>query len=280
MELRFVKMEGTGNDFVVIDNRGCGFGGDRLAALARQVCPRRTGVGADGLLVFDDADEADYRMRYLNRDGSTATMCGNGARCLALYARHEAGLCREELCFQSDAGAFRALAPGDPNEDVRLYVDPPRRFERDVALRAAGDETADWGAFHYIWPGVEHVVCFVDDAESAPVERIGRTVRRDPALEPAGANFNFVETLPDGGGLRVRTYEKGVEAETPACGTGALAAACVARLLGVVRAWPVAVEQPGGRLTVGGEVRGGEITELYLEGPARFVFRGEVAIDD
>ncbi len=277
-------MHGAGNDFIVVDNRFFHFSDAELATLARWWCPRRTGIGADGLLALaGPQDEThDYRMRYFNADGSVARMCGNGARCLARFAR-EAGIgAGETLTFASDAGVYRASVPAERGADVRLYVPPPKDFAPDLALERANG--ASWPPAHYVWTGTEHVVCFVDDVDRVPVEERGRAIRRDPALAPAGANANFVEVTAGGNGeadaaLRVRTYEKGVEAETQACGTGALAAAVVARLLGRVEASVVPVRMPGGTLRVGMSVEGDAVTELYLEGPAVKVFRGTVDVD-
>lgn len=275
--IEFVKMEGAGNDFIVLDTRFVHFGDDELARLARTLCPRRTGIGADGLLAFTPAekDAHDYRMRYVNADGSWATMCGNGARCLARFARR-AGIDKPDLTFESDAGVYRASVP-DPDEGpVRLFVPAPRDFRPDITLASADPETP----VHYVWTGTEHAVCLVNGLEAVDVEGRGRAIRHDPALAPAGANANFVEVVDArSGAIRVRTYEKGVEAETRACGTGALAAGVVARLTGAVDGNTLSVEMHGGALTVGIGFDGDRISDLYLEGPARTVFRGTVEVD-
>lgn len=281
--LEFTKMDGAGNDFVVVDNRFYHFSHDELVALARRLCPRRTGIGADGLLAFSAPEDPQhhYRMRYYNADGTVGTMCGNGARCLARFAR-VAGMAAEELLFESDAGVYRALVPQDPEARVRLYVQPPRHFTRDKKL--VGSLANHMGAVHYIWTGVEHVVCFVEDVHATPVETMGRAIRRDEALAPAGANVNFVQVLDHARNgseralLEVRTFEKGVEAETLACGTGAMASAVVARLLGHVEGDAIDVKMPGGTLGVGFHLDGEAVTDLFLEGPAEVVFRGTVEV--
>ncbi|MDX1547999.1 MAG: diaminopimelate epimerase [Rhodothermales bacterium] len=278
--VEFTKMNGAGNDFVVIDNRFYHFTDDELAALARRTCPRRTGIGADGLLAFASprGEGHHFRMRYFNADGSLGTMCGNGARCLVRYARR-AGLGAEPLVFETDAGTYRATAPLDPGTPVRLFVDPPRDWRPDRPLARADGETP--AAIHYLWTGTEHAVCPVPDVASAPVGVWGPAIRHDAALAPQGANVNFVQVEEEGGGgtpavLRVRTFEKGVEDETLACGTGALASAVAARLLGHVRTETVQVRMPGGTLAVGFRLgEGGEaVHDLYLEGPAEVVYRG------
>ena len=277
--LEFTKMVGAGNDFIVIDNRFYHFAHEELVRLAQRWCARRTGVGADGLLAFEEPEEAShhYRMRYLNSDGSVGTMCGNGARCLARYAQ-SAGLSSEELLFESDAGVYRARVSADPDGPVRLYVPAPQRYQPDVQLEGNLANEAGLGPLHYIWPGVEHVVCFVEEVQFAPVEEVGRAVRQDAALAPAGANVNFVQ-VDESGSLQVRTYEKGVEAETMACGTGALASGVVAGLLGKTQGMPVTVQMPGGVLTIGYQREGDALREVYLEGPAASVFRGTLDVD-
>ncbi|WP_420454930.1 diaminopimelate epimerase [Rubrivirga sp.] len=275
----FAKMNGAGNDFVVLDNRFLRFSDDELEALARRVCPRRTGVGADGLLALDDPSAgsgqapdgaADFRMRYRNADGSLGTMCGNGARCLARFAAR-AGLGTDtadgvRLAFDTDGGPYRALVPDRAaSGPVSLDVPPPRDFG-----------PAGVGGALRIWTGTEHAVVFTDDVGQADVEGLGRRLRHDPAFAPAGTNVDFVEVAgPDR--VRVRTFEKGVEAETLACGTGALASALVAHLdgrLGDGARQSVAVEMPGGTLGVGFRVDGDAVSDLTLAGPAETVYEG------
>ena len=270
-------MQGAGNDFLVIDNRFYCFTREELSALAEQWCPRRFGVGADGLLALEDADAADYRMRYVNADGSPATMCGNGARCLARYAV-AAGLGGPEVVFETDAGRYHGHVPDAPDAPVRLYVPDSRHLRRAVDLSEPLPGPLE--AVHYVWTGTEHLVTFVDALEAADVAAWGRRLRTDARMQPAGANANFVQVDTDAENrplLRVRTYEKGVEGETLACGTGVLAAATVAWALGRVEGDPVRVKAAGGAFRVGHEAteRG---TELFLEGPAETVFRGTVEV--
>ena len=267
----FTKMNGAGNDFVVLDNRFLRFSVDELAEIARRVCPRRTGVGADGLLALDSDETADFRMRYRNADGSLGTMCGNGARCLARFAAR-AGLGREEdgatlLDFETDGGRYRARVDA---QTVTLDVPPPRAFAASPAVSALGEVFS-------IWTGTEHAVVFVDDVDAAPVREEGERLRHDPAFAPTGTNVDFVERAGGGNGtgrVRVRTFEKGVEAETLACGTGAVASAIVARLAGGLDADEIAVEMPGGTLGVSFALREGEVQDLRLSGPAETVYEG------
>ena len=276
--LEFTKMNGAGNDFVVIDNRFYHFSAEELSDLAKRLCPRRFGVGADGILAFAHPSEAenDYRMLYYNADGSRGSMCGNGARCLARFAR-DAGMMREELRFESDAGLYMAVVDEEDRSRVRLFVQPPRDFKAITLDQPLHDGLSE---AYYIWPGVEHVVFFVEDVASTPVEEWGRAYRRDEILAPAGANVNFVEVRLTGSpvSLVVRTFEKGVEGETLACGTGAMASALVARLTGRIDTVPADVQMPGGLLRVGFAVNGQKVTDLYLEGPAETVYRGTVYV--
>lgn len=265
----FTKMHGAGNDFLVLDNRFMHFSEAELAGLARRFCPRRFGVGADGLLALGATDEAgvDYRMEYFNSDGSRAGLCGNGARCLARFAR-SAGLEAEPLCFRADAGLYRASVPEAPEAPVRLFVPPAEGYRPPEPLGEGLPEAA------YVWTGTDHAVVFVEDVEAAAVAALGPRIRGAEAFAPAGANANFAEVAGPAR-LRLRTFEKGVEAETMACGTGALAAAVVARLAGLVRGAEVEVEARGGTLRVGFE---GEEGGLYLEGPAVTVFQGTLEV--
>ena len=276
--VEFTKMNGAGNDFVIVDNRFYHFSDEELIDLARRLCRRRFGIGADGLLAFSPPREEghDYRMRYVNADGSVGTMCGNGARCLARFA-HRAGLTSPELIFETDAGVFRARVPAGEDAPVRIYLGAPRHFAPERSLPSVAETLG--GDAHAIWTGTEHLVCFVEDVASVPVAEWGLRIRSDADLAPVGANVDFVQVAGSKPArLIARTFEKGVEDETFACGTGAVAAAVVARLLNRVAENRVDVEMPGGRLVVGFEYDDGEISELYLEGPAEVVYRGTVEV--
>jgi diaminopimelate epimerase len=281
-------MDGAGNDFVVVDNRWMRFSDDELAGLARRYCPRRTGVGADGLLALDapEGEGADFRMRYRNADGSLGTMCGNGARCLARFARRAGIDGRPEgegarLEFDTDAGRYAAWVPDDPEAPVTLFIPAARGFA-PVALNGEREPRP-----YAIWTGTEHAVLFVDDAAAEDVAGRGARIRHDAALAPAGANVDFVQVLDAGAAgrparVRARTFEKGVEEETLACGTGAVASALAARLAGNVAADRVLVEMPGGTLTVGFALDDGtraeDARDITLEGPAHVVFEGTLAL--
>jgi diaminopimelate epimerase len=217
-----------------------------------------------------------------------ATMCGNGARCLARYAL-SSGFEGPEVAFATDAGPYRARLQDDASEAgagedpmIRLYVPDAQRMQRDVPL--AGDLPPGVIEADFVWTGTEHLVLFVEDAEAWPddeVARWGERLRHDEALAPEGANANFVSASSTESGqpvLHVRTFEKGVEAETLSCGTGVLAAVAAARERGRANGGPVDVVTCGGRLRVGTETSSGA-PRTYLEGPVETVFRGTLEMD-
>ena len=261
-------MSGAGNDFIVIDNRFYHFSANEMAAMAPRLCARRKGIGADGMLFMEGptTGEAQFRMVYYNADGTEGTMCGNGARCLARYAVNS-GMSPGPLHFDTASGPCTADVPECVDETVRLYVGAPSDWRPVQTL--ARDLPEGIRSVHYLWTGTEHVVCFVADVAHAQVTPWGRAIRCDEALAPAGANVNFVQV--DGGAhLLTRTFEKGVEAETLACGTGALASALAAHYLNKLHNTTsvATVVMPGGTLRVGLEA------PLFLEGPATTTYRG------
>jgi diaminopimelate epimerase len=265
--LDFSKMSGAGNDFVVFDGRdGAGaalLGGD-VHAFVRDACHRRFGVGADGVLAIAppiDPAVADFRMRYFNADGGEAEMCGNGARCIARYAL-EQGLGRDgRVHFETIAGPYAAERAG---EEMRVAMLPPRQVRRD--LRVA--DAVGWS----LNTGVPHYVVFCDDVAGVDVVRRGRAMRHDAAFAPAGTNVDFVQRTP--AGLRVRTYERGVEDETLACGTG-LTASALAAALAFDLPSPVTLRaQSGLDLRVAFTREGDVFRDVTLQGEARTIFTG------
>ena len=283
--VEFTKMEGAGNDFLVVDNRWYRFSDEELSDLAARWCPRRTGVGADGVLAFNPVDDPgasslDFRMRYVNADGSFATMCANGARCLARFAVNS-GWEGPEVAFETDAGIYHARVGEASDDPVRLYVPDAQNVNENVTLDDPLPGSID--TVHSVSTGTPHLVVFVPDAKALSDEEVetwGRALRSDPAVQPEGANANFVSVTspPDGEPyLTVRTYEKGVEAETLSCGTGILAAAVLAQATGRADANPLRIITRGGEFIVGTE-RTGRGEERYLEGPVSTVFRGTIRL--
>jgi diaminopimelate epimerase len=264
--VEFTKMNGAGNDFIVLDNRFYHFSDDELSDIARRFCPRRTGIGADGLLALNvPLGDADFRMRYINADGSVGTMCGNGARCIAHFA-HLAGVAGEPLRFETDAGPHVAH---DAHEGSALKIEmvSPRDV-REESLNDLGGVDAT-----YVWTGTEHAVVLVRELTDGTVDTLGPQIRRHPAFSPAGVNVNFVQVVSDTS-LQACTYEKGVEAMTLACGTGAVAAAFVAAERGLVKSGPVSVNVPGGQLIVHLPDPAQPESKVMLEGPVEVIYRG------
>ncbi len=275
--LSFTKMNGAGNDFVMLDNRA-----EELSLTAAQVarlCDRHRGIGADGVLLVEapptgDA-AADFRMRYYNADGGEVEMCGNGARCFARYAARLAGGGRESMSFLTGAGMIRARLDG---EIVHLDMSVPTGGT-DLGELALADGTILPSAY-FLNTGVPHVVVPVDNVETVDVHPIGRAIRYHERFTPRGTNANFIQPYSMGE-IILRTYERGVEGETLACGTGAVASALVhAEMNDLPGAGSVAVRvRSGDTLRIGFE-RTAPFTfrKVTLGGPADFVFSGEIVL--
>lgn len=266
----FAKMHGAGNDFIMIDHRdleGMTLGSGHIAAL----CDRRTGVGADGLIVIGPGSSSgsSFRMIYYNADGGEAEMCGNGARCSVSFA-HQLGLVQDHCRFDTQAGLLDGTrhAPEDIEVKLTPWADP--ELEVDVG-------ESPWSAHHSCDTGVPHLVIPVEDIESVPVMEWGSRLRNHPKFAPAGTNVNWVAREENGDRFLMRTYERGVEAETLACGTGASAVAVVLCRLGLADS-PVKLQTRGGDLLIVSIDM--ENNELRLRGPAVTSFHGEVLIDE
>jgi diaminopimelate epimerase len=266
--LRFSKMNGAGNDFVMIDNR---LGDLKLAPdQIAKICDRHRGVGADGVLVLERAaNGADFRMRYYNADGGEAEMCGNGARCFARYASHVAGP-KEELSFETPAGVIGAKLQG---ELVRLQMSDPKDLRLGITIPLPDRQVAA----HFVNSGVPHVVVPVDDLEKVDVRVLGSAIRRHELFAPKGANANFLKERGERQ-IAIRTYERGVEDETLACGTGVVASALIFAALKNVSG-PIGVLVRGGNeLQVGFDKTGDQFRNVTLTGPADFVFEGTIDV--
>jgi diaminopimelate epimerase len=267
--LRFTKMNGAGNDFVLIDNR---LGDLRLAAdQIAKICDRHRGIGADGVLVLERAmNGADFRMRYYNADGGEAEMCGNGARCFARYASRVAGPA-EKLSFETPAGVIGATLQG---ELVRLEMSEPKDFRIAIAIPLAEGSIAA----HFVNSGVPHaVVVALRELEDVDVRGLGSEIRHHELFAPKGANVNFVKECGERQ-IAIRTYERGVEDETLACGTGVVASALIFAALKNVNG-PIGVLVRGGNeLQVGFTKEGDQFKNVTLTGPAEFVFEGTIEV--
>ncbi len=266
----FHKLHGCGNDFVFIDNRELRLPPALMPDWARLVCRRAQGVGADGLVFLDAAPEdrnADYIWHFYNADGSRAEMCGNASRCSALLAV-ELGLAGPSHVIGTDAGAVRALA--DPqNSTAKVELTKPRDLTLDLSLNI---EQAPL-MLHFVNTGVPHAVVLVHDISKANVRAMGAALRYHQHFAPAGTNVNFV-SVTDTHRLSVRTYERGVEDETLACGTGAAASVVVAHALGLVET-RVEVKTSGGEVLVISLEDG----SVFLSGSAEYTFSGLLHAD-
>jgi diaminopimelate epimerase len=267
----FDKMHGGGNDFVLVDHRAGFIPEAAQSGFARRVCVRQTGVGADGLILIEDSATADFRWRFYNADGSEPEMCGNGGRCAARFAVLH-GLAPANLSFETRAGTIRAEVKG---RRVKLLMAGVGDVRLDQTIPLEGVDLKG----HFMRVGVPHVAVPVNDLEETPVTGWGRAVRFHPMFAPAGTNVNFVH-YEGAHALKIRTYERGVEDETLACGTGAVAAALLAARLGQVSS-PVAVHTRGGEvLTVYFTPQGEAFTEVFLEGEALVAYQGELWVDE
>ncbi|MFZ5774648.1 MAG: diaminopimelate epimerase [Thermodesulfobacteriota bacterium] len=263
----FTKMSGTGNDFILIDHRVPFLSREEMPSFAKAVCEHRFSVGADGLILIEKSENADFRWQFLNADGSWAEMCGNGARCAARFA-FALGIAPASMRFETVAGLIEAEVVGD---SVKLRMTPPTGLRLDESVEVDGAPRT----VHSLNTGVPHAVLFMEEIKAAPVQEWGREIRFHQHFAPAGTNVNFVGR-DSGNGLIVRTYERGVEGETMACGTGAVASAIIAGRLGMVTP-PVAVTTSGGELlTIHYRLNGEAIEEVFLEGPASFIYDGQL----
>ncbi|MDF1815761.1 MAG: diaminopimelate epimerase [Verrucomicrobiales bacterium] len=266
---KFWKMNGAGNDFVVVDNRdhSLDLSKDQIALL----CQRQRGVGADGFLAVEPAENgADFRMRYYNADGGEAEMCGNGARCFARFVNFLEGGNLESTSFETIAGVIGAEFVGD---QVRIALSSPFDKVLNLQLDLAGESHT----VHSVNTGVPHAVIFVDDLDGVDIKSLGAATRFHEHFAPAGTNANFA-AIEGPAAIRIRTYERGVEDETLACGTGMAAAALIYSELNDVDG-PIKVRVAGGDVLEIDFDRNSEGYEnVTLLGPADFTFEGTLLI--
>jgi len=266
----FVKMSGTGNDFIIIDNRQVVIAREALPEFAAKVCRRKFSAGADGLILIENSDQADFKWQFFNADGSVAEMCGNGARCAARFA-YMHGIASARMRFETLAGIIEAQV-ADTQVSVKMTDPVDLQMHREIIV----DDSPL--LLHSVDTGVPHAVVFVNDIDTMDVCALGSQLRHHEAFFPAGTNVNFVQELD--GVFKVRTYERGVEDETLACGTGATASALVAAFLGIT-ASPVEIITSGGdRLVIVFELKNGDSAEnVFLKGPAYVVYKGELSAE-
>lgn len=258
MDLAFAKYQGAGNDFVLLDNRQ-----QNIALTTTQIaflCDRKFGIGADGLMLLENDNTSDFRMIYFNADGNQSTMCGNGGRCIAAFA-YSLGIVGKEMTFTAIDGLHKATI--NPDNTVSLHMS-------DV------NEVLVQEQFTYLNTGSPHVVQWVDSIEDYDVVAKGSAIRNHSAFAPGGTNVNFI-TKTDSG-ICIRTYERGVEDETLACGTGVTAAAIVS-VEEVNGNFSIPVKAMGGNLSVSFEkIDGNTYRNIILTGGAQFVFSGKIQL--
>jgi diaminopimelate epimerase len=270
MKIPFVKMVGAGNDFIVIHAQK----DLDYVKFTQAVCARQAGIGADGVLILDKSFKSDYQMRIINADGSEAEMCGNGARCMAAYIVANANPAKQLFSMDTLAGEILAEASGDV---ARVRLSNPRDYTPNIDISVAGRNLT----VHYIDTGVPHTVVFVEQLPEVDVNGLGKIIRNHSRFAPRGTNVNFVTPAGDGM-VEVRTFERGVEGETLACGTGAVASALVAYM----QMYPSKKEQAAASmkvLTASKEIleigfdlhEGNKIDSVWLNGTAKLIAQGE-----
>lgn len=267
--IEFSKMVATGNDFIVVDNR-CSYIVHRTSHIARKWCDRRTGIGADGLLLLEKSKRADFKMRIFNPDGSEPQMCGNGSRCIALYAKMRKIAPLTDMTIETKAGLLSATVR---DRSVKINMTEPKDIKLGINIET-GKETYQ---LHFINTGVPHAVYFVKELDRVDVFQIGKRLRYHRVFMPSGTNVDFVQTKGKNT-LLMRSYERGVEAETSACGTGAVASAIISSIIKGFDS-PVKVYTRGGVLNIYFKKKGKDrFTNVFLEGEAREVFAGVIKL--
>ena len=268
-KIPFMKLSGAGNDFVIINNlnRVVDSTDSEFMNFVMKVCQRRMSVGADGVLLVEPTEDVDFRMRYFNADGGEVETCGNGARCISKFA-YLNGIVSEQMRFLTNAGVYEAEVVG---ENVKVRMSDPTDIRINVPLRLE-DSVHNVG---FANSGVPHVVFFVDNLEATDVFDLGQQTRYHNDFKPAGTNANFIR-IHSQELIEIRTYERGVENETLACGTGSIASAIVSATLGKVKS-PVSVKTASGVvLKIHFDLENDEAKNVYLEGDARVIFAGEL----
>lgn len=265
--IEFWKMSGSGNDFILIDNRDGKVLENDLGRVVKRTCRRRESVGADGVIFITGSDTYDFGWRFFNADGGEAEMCGNGGRCAARFA-YLKGIAGPGMTFETRIGPISAEVNG---RIVKVLMPNPEGYQKDITL------SPDVGWIHadFINTGVPHVVIGVGSLEDHPVFEQGRNIRYHPAFSPQGTNANFMKAL-DSHIIEIRTYERGVEDETLACGTGAIASALTAAARGMVQS-PVRVRTRGGEeLLIHFKTREKEFHDIWLEGNTTLVYKARL----
>jgi diaminopimelate epimerase len=270
MELKmieFYKMSGSGNDFIIIDNRNLSLNVGDIREFVRKVCRRKLSVGADGLFLIEPSTRADFKWQFYNSDGSTAEMCGNGSRCVARFAYHK-GIAGKRMSFETIAGIISAEVSGNI---VKVKLTDPSPVKSEEKIEVGGRIfTLD-----SVNTGVPHAVAFVDDLQSFAVAEWGRKIRFHEHFAPQGTNANFAAVLGRHK-IQVRTYERGVEDETLACGTGMVAAVLAAAQRDLTASPVDVLVQSGETLRIYYTRKDDRFAEIYLEGSVKMVYQGSL----
>lgn len=269
MKIKFTKMHGAGNDFILIDDREGQVPWEDHFVMA-SLAGRRVGIGCEGIILIQRSDKADFRMRFLNPDGTEVDMCGNGARCAAAFA-HSIGMSGKALTMETLCGLVDAQINGN---SVCVWMPEPAKKSYAVEVNVDGEHVKG----HFLNTGVPHFVVPVPNVSTLDVVTLGRKLRMHPAFAPDGVNVDFVTFRPPNR-MTMRTYERGVEAESGACGTGAVAC-CVIAVETANFTLPTKVKTSlGYELIIDGDWRHGKCTGLTLTGPVKFVYTGEIDLD-
>jgi len=268
--IEFWKMNGSGNDFILIDNRDGKVKEEEMSHLVVRACRRRESVGADGVIFVVPSDQYDFKWHYFNADGGEVEMCGNGGRCVSRFA-YLKGIAGTTMTFETLAGPISAEVKG---RMVKVRMPTPAGFAKDLDL----DYHPGWNSVDFVNTGVPHVVVCVGDLSQHPVYEQGKALRYHPRFSPDGTNANFMKPIGPNR-LEVRTYERGVEDETLACGTGAIACALTAAVRGMASS-PVSVKTRGGEeLTIYYERTGDVFKNVYLEGSTSIVYEARLNLE-
>lgn len=260
MTIQFYKYQGTGNDFVIIDNRLDYFPKSNIK-LIESICDRRFGIGADGLLLLENDAVTDFKMVYYNSDGNESSMCGNGGRCIVAFAKRLAIIDTNAVFIATD-GLHHATILNDGNVSLQM---------KDVS------DVIIVNDYVFLNTGSPHHVLLVDDLENLDVKTNGSKIRYSDLYGQAGSNVNFVNQISENH-FALRTYERGVEGETLSCGTGATAVAIAMNAIGKTNSSEIQLDVQGGKLKVSFQKQNNIFTNVFLEGPATFVFDGEITL--
>ena len=268
--ITFFKMSGSGNDFIIVDNREKAVKDNDLPGFIQRICRRKISVGADGFILIEPSDKADFKWRFFNSDGSKAEMCGNGARCVSRFA-YVNGIAGENLSFETAAGVVSGQVKDDR---VKVKMPDPVELRLDYSIDLKNGPVTVCS----VNTGVPHVVVMNETVEDINVFELGREIRFHEAFTPAGTNVNFICQQKQGH-LAIRTYERGVENETLACGTGSIAAALITSCKAKWQSPINLVTRSGESLTIYFKKDGSSFSDIFLEGDARIIYSAQLGED-